>query len=232
MMKVYIITPFPEIISSVLGESMLAKAEERGKVEYHILNLFEFLENKNDRIDDYPFGGGNGMIIKPGPVFNAFESINDAGRVVFPTPDGELLNHELVKDLSKEKSLVFICGHYKGIDQRIRDSIVTDEISIGDFVLTGGELPTLIILDSVVRLIKGVLNKYESASSDSFYDNLLDGPHYTRPQDFRGMKVPDVLISGNHKKINDWFLKERLKKTKKKRKDLLNKSNSFGDKNE
>jgi tRNA (guanine37-N1)-methyltransferase len=221
MMKVYIITPFPEIISSVLGESMLAKAEERGKVEYHILNLFEFLENKNDRIDDYPFGGGNGMIIKPGPVFNAFESINDAGRVVFPTPDGELLNHELVKDLSKEKSLVFICGHYKGIDQRIRDSIVTDEISIGDFVLTGGELPTLIILDSVVRLIKGVLNKYESASSDSFYDNLLDGPHYTRPQDFRGMKVPDVLISGNHKKINDWFLKERLKKTKKKRKDLL-----------
>ena len=232
MMKVYIITPFPEIISSVLGESMLAKAEEREKVEYHILNLFEFLENKNDRIDDYPFGGGNGMIIKPGPVFNAFESINDAGRVVFPTPDGELLNHELVKDLSKEKSLVFICGHYKGIDQRIRDSIVTDEISIGDFVLTGGELPTLIILDSVVRLIKGVLNKYESASSDSFYDNLLDGPHYTRPQDFRGMKVPDVLISGNHKKINDWFLKERLKKTKKKRKDLLNKSNSFGDKNE
>ena len=232
MMKVYIITPFPEIISSVLGESMLAKAEEREKVEYHILNLFEFLENKNDRIDDYPFGGGNGMIIKPGPVFNAFESINDAGRVVFPTPDGELLNHELVKDLSKEKSLVFICGHYKGIDQRIRDSIVTDEISIGDFVLTGGELPTLIILDSVVRLIKGVLNKYESASSDSFYDNLLDGPHYTRPQDFRGMKVPDILISGNHKKINDWFLKERLKKTKKKRKDLLNKSNSFGDKNE
>jgi len=221
MMKVYIITPFPEIITSVLGESMLAKAEEREKVEYHILNLFEFLENKNDRIDDYPFGGGNGMIIKPGPVFNAFESINDAGRVVFPTPDGELLNHELVKDLSKEKSLVFICGHYKGIDQRIRDSIVTDEISIGDFVLTGGELPTLIILDSVVRLIKGVLNKYESASSDSFYDNLLDGPHYTRPQDFRGMKVPDVLISGNHKKINDWFLKERLKKTKKKRKDLL-----------
>ena len=232
MMKVYIITPFPEIITPVLGESMLAKAEERGKVEYHILNLFEFLENKNDRIDDYPFGGGNGMIIKPGPVFNAFESINDAGRVVFPTPDGELLNHELVKDLSNEKSLVFICGHYKGIDQRIRDSIVTDEISIGDFVLTGGELPTLIILDSVIRLIKGVLNKYESASSDSFYDNLLDGPHYTRPQDFRGMKVPDVLISGNHKKINDWFLKERLKKTKKKRKDLLNKSNNFGDKNE
>ena len=221
MMKVYIITPFPKIITSVLGESMLAKAEEREKVEYHILNLFEFLENKNDRIDDYPFGGGNGMIIKPGPVFNAFESINDASRVVFPTPDGELLNHELVKDLSKEKSLVFICGHYKGIDQRIRDTIVTDEISICDFVLTGGELPTLIILDSVVRLIKGVLNKYESASSDSFYDNLLDGPHYTRPQDFRGMKVPDILISGNHKKINDWFLKERLKKTKKKRKDLL-----------
>ena len=232
MMKVYIITPFPEIISSVLGTTMLAKAEERGKVKYHILNLFEFLDNENDRIDDYPFGGGNGMIIKPGPVFNAYESINDVSRVIFPTPDGELLNHKLAKNLSKEKSLVFICGHYKGIDQRIRDSIVTDEISIGDFVLTGGELPTLIILDSIVRLIKGVLNKYESARSDSFYDNLLDGPHYTRPQNFRGMKVPDILISGNHEKINNWFLEKRLKKTKKKRKDLLNKSSSFGEKNE
>jgi len=232
MMKVYIITPFPEIISSVLGTTMLAKAEERGKVKYHILNLFEFLDNENDRIDDYPFGGGNGMIIKPGPIFNAYESINDVSRVIFPTPDGKLLNHKLAKNLSKEKSLVFICGHYKGIDQRIRDAIVTDEVSIGDFVLTGGELPTLIILDSIVRLIKGVLNKYESASSDSFYNNLLDGPHYTRPQNFRGMKVPDILISGNHKKINNWFLEERLKKTKKKRKDLLNKSSSFGEKNE
>tara|TARA_Y100000590_G_C15641362_1_gene985067 strand:- start:431 stop:1138 length:708 start_codon:yes stop_codon:yes gene_type:complete len=235
MMKVYFITPFPEIINSVLGESMLSKAVERGMVEYKTLNLFNFLDKSTDRIDDYPFGGGEGMIIKPDPVFNAFKSINNAeARVIFPTPDGKLLNHQLSKEFSKEKTLVFICGHYKGIDQRIRDSIVTDEVSIGDFVVTGGELPSLVILDSSVRLIKGVLNKYESAKTDSFYDNLLDGPHYTRPRDFEGMKVPEILLSGDHKKISNWFLNERMKKTKKRRKDLFDKikSDCFGEKNE
>ena len=235
MMKIYFITPFPNIINSILGESMLAKAKERGKVEYNVINLFDYLDNPKDRIDDYPFGGGDGMILKPAPIFKAFRSINDtADRVIFPSPDGKILNHDISMELSKEKTLVFICGHYKGIDQRIRDNIITDEISIGDFVVTGGELPALIILDSTIRLIRGVLNKYESAKSDSFYEDLLDGPHYTRPQNFEGINVPDVLLSGNHKKISDWFLNERIKKTKKRRNDLLikNKLNRFGEKNE
>jgi len=230
-MDVSFITPFPEIVKTVLSSSILNKAKDRIDINYNIINLFDFLENTNDRIDDYPFGGGNGMILKPAPIFNAFNTIKNPGRVIYPCPDGKLLNHNLAKDLSNEKSLIFICGHYKGIDQRVRDNIVTDEISIGDYVVTGGELPALIILDSAIRLIKGVLNKYESAETDSFYDKLLDGPHYTRPQNYNGLLVPDVLISGNHKKINDWFYNERVKKTKERRKDLLAKNaNSNGEK--
>ena len=204
---------------------MLAKAEERGKVEYHVLNLFKFLDNENDRIDDYPFGGGNGMIIKPGPVFNAYESINDVSRVIFPTPDGELLNHKLAKNLSKEKSLVFICGHYKGIDQRIRDAIVTDEVSIGDFVLSGGEIPVLAVIDAVARLIPGVLGDESSAKHDSFMGGIFDTPHYTRPKEIDGQSVPEVLLSGDHERIIKWRAEQAIGRTYLRRPDLIKKLN-------
>jgi len=227
MLKIYIITPFPDILNALFNQSMLKKAVDRGKVEYIIINLFDFVKDHDSRIDDYPYGTGKGMIMKVGPILRAFESINQKkSRVIFPTPDGNLFKQNIAIDLSKEKSLVFICGHYKGIDQRIRDSIVTDELSIGDYVLTNGELPSLIMIDSIVRLVPGVLNDYESAETDSFFDDLLDGPHYTRPREYNDLKVPDVLLSGHHKDIRDWFLKQRVNKTENRRKDLFEKYKS------
>ena len=226
MLKIYIITPFPNIVKPILNESMLRKSVERDKVEFIIINLFDFLDNKENRLDDYPFGGGKGMIMKAEPILNAFNSINDRSiKVIFPTPDGELLTHSKAIELSKEKKIVFVCGHYKGIDQRVRDAIVTDEISIGDYVLTNGELSSLVIIDSVVRLIPGVLNDYGSAEKDSFFDDLLDGPHYTRPRELNGLHVPDILLSGNHHEIDKWFLDKRIEKTKTRRSDLLIKYN-------
>ena len=226
MLKIYIITPFPDIVKPILNESMLKKAVERDKVEFVIINLFDFLDTKENRLDDYPFGGGKGMIMKAEPIFNAFNSIKDKSiKVIFPTPDGELLNHSKATELSKENKIVFICGHYKGIDQRVRDTIVTDEVSIGDYVLTNGELSSLVIIDSLVRLIPGVLNDYESAEKDSFFDDLLDGPHYTRPREVDGLHVPEILLSGNHQEIDRWFLNKRIEKTKIRRNDLLVKYN-------
>ena len=228
MINIYIITPFPDIVESVLSTSILGKAIDRKKVIYNVINLFEYTKSDSERIDDYPFGGGAGMILKSEPIIEALGSVKeDFSRVIFPTPDGNLLNHDLSLDLSKEKTIIFICGHYKGIDQRIRDKYVTDEISIGDYVLTGGELPSLVIIDSLVRLIPGVLNTYESAEEDSFFNQLLDGPHYTRPREVEDMKVPDVLLSGNHQEIKKWFLMQRENKTKIRRLDLWNKYKSL-----
>ena len=232
MISFNVITPFPAMFDNVLNESILLKAKQKNIAEYNIFNLFNYLDNSSERIDDYPFGGGEGMILKAKPISDAVKDIksvvgNDIKhRVIFPTPDGQVFNHSKAKELSKESSLIFICGHYKGIDQRIRDEIVTDEISIGDFVLTSGELPAMIMIDSIIRLKKGVLNNYDSAKKDSFYNLLLDGPHYTRPREFEGNNVPDVLLSGNHKKIKDWFLNQREEKTKKLRLDLWKKYKS------
>tara|TARA_B100000700_G_scaffold221954_1_gene244448 strand:+ start:15 stop:728 length:714 start_codon:yes stop_codon:yes gene_type:complete len=223
MLNINIITPFPAMFDMILNESILLKAKQKQIVSYNIFNLFDYLDHSSKRIDDYPFGGGEGMLLKPEPIFNALEKNklnNKAMRIIFPTPDGKAFNHNIAKELSNESSLTFICGHYKGIDQRIRDNYITDELSIGDFVLTSGELPTMIMIDSIVRLRNGVLNNYESAKKDSFYDLLLDGPHYTRPRNFNGIKVPEVLFSGNHKEIEKWFLNKREEKTKKLRKDL------------
>ena len=223
MLNINIITPFPAMFDIILNESILLKAKQKQIVSYNIFNLFDYLDHSSKRIDDYPFGGGEGMLLKPEPIFNALEKNklnNKAMRVIFPTPDGKVFNHNIAKELSNESSLTFICGHYKGIDQRIRDNYITDELSIGDFVLTSGELPSMIMIDSIVRLRDGVLNNYESAKKDSFYDLLLDGPHYTRPRDFNGIKVPEVLFSGNHQEIEKWFLNKREEKTKKLRKDL------------
>ncbi len=237
-LNINVITPFPKMFDIMTNESIMLKASEKGLVNFNICNLFDYLKTAKDRIDDYPFGGGEGMIMKAEPIANALKKIKKnnhvTSRVVFPTPDGKLFNQEIAYNLANEKSLIFISGHYKGIDQRIRDEFVTDEYSIGDYVLTNGELPTMLMLDSIVRLKEGVLNNYKSATKDSFSEELLDGPHYTRPRIFNNAAVPDVLLSGNHKEIEKWFLKEREKKTKKRRKDLWDKytmRNRNGDKN-
>ncbi len=224
-MNVHIITPFPDMIKSIVDCSILYKAQEKKYVKYHIYNLFEFCANStNKRIDDYPFGGGSGMILKPEPIFEAFnlikKKIKHNSKVVYPTPDGTLLNQDLSKELSRLDDIVIINGHYKGIDQRIRDHIVTDEISIGDYVLTGGELAGMVILDSIIRLIPGVINSKESSDLDSFSQPLLDGPHYTRPANYNGMDAPEILLSGNHREIENWFNLKREEKTKLRRPDL------------
>ena len=230
-MNISFISPFCSLLEKFTSISMLNRASEKGVVQYNFFNLFSFSDDPNARIDDSPYGGGDGMILKAQPIYSAYEKatkkVSSKARVIYPTPDGEMLSTAIAKDLAIENNLIFICGHYKGIDQRIRDDIITDEISIGDYILTGGELPACVIADSIVRLIPGVLNSIESAKTDSFYDGLLDSPHYTRPEEYNGLKVPDVLISGNHKKIEEWFLKEREKKTKKRRIDLWKKYRSF-----
>jgi len=227
-MNIHIVTPFPEMVKSIINCSILDKARQKEHVEYHVYNLFDFSgKSANKRIDDYPFGGGSGMILKPEPIFEVFnlinKNLNKGARVIYPTPDGMLLNHNLSEQLSKVDDIVIINGHYKGIDQRIRDNIITDEISIGDYVLTGGELAGMIILDSIIRLIPGVINSKESSDLDSFSHPLLDGPHYTRPANYNDMNTPEVLLSGNHKEIEKWFNIKREEKTKLRRPDLWEK---------
>ena len=223
------LTPFPEMVRAVISESILGRSEKKKRIKFHIKNLFDFADPPHQRIDDYPFGGGAGMVLKPEPVFRAYDQIIEGLpsipeiRVIFPTPDGTLFCHEKAMELSQCEYLVFISGHYKGIDQRIRDELVTDEVSIGDYVLTGGELPSLVILDAAIRLIPGVLNNYESAETDSFAEMLLDCPHYTRPELYRDMESPGVLLSGDHKKIEDWKRDQREEKTKTRRPDLWEK---------
>ena len=236
-MIINIITPFPDMFKVIINESIMLKSHQKGVIKYNIFNLFDFLSDSKDRIDDYPFGGGEGMILKAEPIYNAIKSIeNNEGksRIIFPTPDGEVFNQDIAENLSKEKSLTFICGHYKGIDQRIRDSYVDNEYSIGDFVLTNGELPAMLMVDAIIRLKEGVLNNYNSALKDSFSSDLLDAPHYTRPRIFNDLEVPEILLSGNHKEIKEWLLKERKNKTKNRRKDLWKKyilKNRIGEKN-
>lgn len=236
-MIINIITPFPDMFKVIINESIMLKSHQKGVVKYNIFNLFDFLSDSKDRIDDYPFGGGEGMILKAEPIYNAIKCIeNNEGksRIIFPTPDGEVFNHDIAENLSKEKSLTFICGHYKGIDQRIRDCYVDNEYSIGDFVLTNGELPAMLMIDAIIRLKEGVLNNYNSALKDSFSSDLLDAPHYTRPRIFNDLEVPEILLSGNHKEIKEWLLKERKNKTKNRRKDLWKKyilKNRIGEKN-
>ena len=222
-MKIYLITPFPDVIHSFMNNSMLKKAQENNLIEYYVLNLFDYADMPHKNIDDYPFGGGNGMVMKPEPIFRAFDSINDdkkISNVIFPTPDGKIFNQNEAKKHLNSESLVFICGHYKGIDQRVRDTLVTHEYSIGDYIITGGELSSLVILDSIVRLIPGVLNNIQSAKTDSFENVLLDSDYYTRPEEYRGLKVPKILLSGHHKNIEDWKLNKKKQKTKENRPDL------------
>ncbi|MCH2446127.1 MAG: tRNA (guanosine(37)-N1)-methyltransferase TrmD [Candidatus Marinimicrobia bacterium] len=225
-MQIFIITPFPAIPEAVIGESILRRAGEKEIVDYHMIDLREFTEGKHRQIDDYPFGGGTGMVMLAEPILKAMDRVRelyngDKGlRVVFPSPQAKVLSQETSRDLSEADGIAFICGHYKGIDERVRETVVTDEISIGDYVVTGGELPAMVILDSVVRLIPGVLGDEESANTDSFTHDLLDHPHYTRPEEVKGLKVPEVLMSGHHANVDAWRQEQRELRTKKNRPDL------------
>lgn len=223
MMNVHVLSLFPDMFTGVFGSSIMKKAQEKGAVSFSVTDIREFSGNKHKQVDDYPYGGGAGMVLKPEPMFNAVEAIT-AGkkpRVLLMCPQGERFTQKKAEELAKEEELVFLCGHYEGYDERIREHLVTDEISIGDFVLTGGELAAMTIIDSVVRLLPGVLGQAESHIQDSFSTGLLEHPHYTRPADFRGMKVPDVLLSGNHAHIEKWREEQSLKRTFERRPDLL-----------
>jgi tRNA (guanine37-N1)-methyltransferase len=228
MMKIDILTLFPEMFEGVLGHSILQRASTKEAVSYHVVNFRDFADNKHKTVDDYPYGGGAGMVLKPQPIFDAVakltaEAAEENPRIVLLCPQGERYTQKKAEELARQKHLIFICGHYEGYDERIRTSLVTDEISIGDYVLTGGELGAMVVIDSVVRLLPEVLGKEESHQQDSFSTGLLEHPHYTRPADFRGLKVPDVLMSGNHKLIEEWRTKESLRRTLERRPDLLEK---------
>ncbi|MEH7440978.1 tRNA (guanosine(37)-N1)-methyltransferase TrmD [Bacillus sp. JJ1122] len=226
MMHIDVLSIFPEMFEGVFGHSILKKAAEKEAVQYNVVNFRDFADNKHQTVDDYPYGGGAGMVLKPQPIFDAVADLKErakssAPRVILMCPQGERYTQKKAEELAKEEHLIFICGHYEGYDERIREHVITDEISIGDYVLTGGELGAMVVIDSVVRLLPGVLGSEESHIQDSFSTGLLEHPHYTRPSDFRGMKVPDVLISGNHRLIEEWRMKESLKRTLVRRPDLL-----------
>ncbi len=223
-MIIDILTLFPEMFNNIMGESIIGRAREKSIIEINPRNIRDFSTNKHKRVDDYPYGGGSGMVLMNQPIFDALDSLTKDkknSRIVYLTPKGKTFNQEIANNLSKEEELIFICGHYEGIDQRIIDKWVTDEISIGDYVLTGGELPAMVIIDSVCRLIPGVLGKDESFEDESFYNGLLEYPHYTRPATYDEESVPDILLSGNHKLINEWRTKESLKITIERRPDLI-----------
>ncbi|MFA1737074.1 tRNA (guanosine(37)-N1)-methyltransferase TrmD [Lysinibacillus fusiformis] len=222
-MNIHVLSLFPDMFSGVFGASILKKAQEKNAVKLEVTDIRTFSGNKHNQVDDYPYGGGAGMVLKPEPMFSAVEAIS-AGkqpRIILMCPQGERFTQKKAEELSQEKELVFLCGHYEGYDERIRQHLVTDEISIGDFVLTGGELGAMTVIDSVVRLLPGVLGQEDSHIQDSFSTGLLEHPHYTRPAEYRGMKVPDVLLSGNHAKIEQWREEQSLKRTFERRPDLL-----------
>ncbi|MDU3804072.1 tRNA (guanosine(37)-N1)-methyltransferase TrmD [Paraclostridium bifermentans] len=228
-MRFHIMTLFPEIFNSYMNESIMKRAVEKGIIEVNIYNIRDFSTNKHKKVDDYPFGGGAGMVMTPQPIYDTYKHIIDKfdikdPRVVYLTPKGKVHNQNIASEMSTFEDVIFLCGHYEGIDQRIIDSIVTDEISIGDYVLTGGELPALILIDSISRLIPGVLSQNESFEEESFKDDLLEYPHYTRPREFMGMEVPEVLLSGNHKKIDEWRHEKSIEITKERRPDLYKKA--------
>ena len=226
-MRIDIVTGVPKLLESPLQESIIRRAQDKGKVQIVVHDLREFAHDKHKTIDDTPYGGGAGMILKPEPLFECAESLQQQrvyDEIIFLTADGETLNQRVANDLSLKENLMLICGHYKGVDERVRKSLATRELSIGDFVLTGGELAAAVVVDAVVRLVPGVLNDSESALTDSFQDGLLGAPQYTRPPEFRGMKVPDVLLSGNHSEIEKWRQSQRAERTQSRRSDLLNKN--------
>ncbi|MDH6369204.1 tRNA (guanine37-N1)-methyltransferase [Paenibacillus sp. PastF-3] len=237
MMRIDVLTLFPEMCEGVFSTSILGKAREKGIVSLNAVNFRDFSGNKHNSVDDTPYGGGGGMVLKPDPIFNAVEhvlgtpneeerngtdeEVSVKPRIILMCPQGKTYNQKIAEELAQEQHLIFICGHYEGYDERIREHLVTDELSMGDYVLTGGELPALTVIDSIVRLQPGALGNETSAISDSFSTGLLEYPHYTRPAEFRGWKVPDILLSGHHANIDIWRREQALLRTLERRPDLL-----------
>lgn len=254
-MNFHILTLFPEMVMNGLNTSITGRAMKKGQITVEAINIRDFAENKHGQVDDYPYGGGAGMVMQPGPVYRAYEYVvgkikeqkseeqsyemfhserketenavkMESGkkrvRVVYLTPQGKVFNQSIAEELAREEELILLCGHYEGIDERVLELIVTDNLSIGNYVLTGGELPAMVVVDAVSRLVPGVLNNDVSAEFETFHDNLLEYPQYTRPESFMGKRVPDVLLSGHHKNIEKWRLEQSIQRTKERRPDLLN----------
>lgn len=229
-MRIDVLTLFPEMFTGVFGSSILGKARDKGIVSLNTVNFRDFSNNKHNTVDDTPYGGGGGMVLKAEPIFGAVEHLLTENeqratgvkpRIILMCPQGTPFSQEIAQELFNESHLIFICGHYEGYDERIREFLVTDELSVGDYVLTGGELPAMVVVDSVVRLLPGVLGNDQSAVTDSFSDGLLEYPHYTRPAEFRGWKVPDTLLSGHHAEIIKWRRRQSLERTLVRRPELL-----------
>jgi tRNA (guanine37-N1)-methyltransferase len=224
-MRIDIISGLPKLLTSPLNNSIIKRAKKKKKVVIRAHDLRKYTHDRHKTIDDTPYGGGAGMILKPAPIFECIETLQKKRKydeVIYLTADGEKFNQTIANELSLKENLILLCGHYKGIDERIRQTLITREISIGDYVLTGGELAAVVLVDAIVRLLPGVMGDSESMLSDSFQDGLLDAPFYTKPPEYRGLEVPEVLLSGDHKKIEKWRSEQRITKTKQRRPDLLN----------
>ena len=231
-MKYTVLTLFPEMIEQGMGTSITGRAMGKGLIELKAVNIRDYSDNKHMKVDDYPYGGGAGMVMQAEPVFRAYEAVTEGKvsegcdgykkpRLIFLTPQGQVFNQTLAQELAKEEDLVFLCGHYEGVDERILEEIVTDMMSIGDYVLTGGELPAMVMIDAISRMVPGVLSNEVSGEFESFHDNLLEYPQYTRPVEFHGRKVPDILLSGHHANIEKWRREKSIERTLKWRPDLL-----------
>ena len=228
-MNFHILTLFPEMVLNGLNTSILGRAVKEGHITINATNMRDFANNKHNHVDDYPYGGGAGMVIQPEPVFKAYEAacanMTSKPRVIYLTPQGKVFNQSMAEEFAKEENLIFLCGHYEGIDERVLEEIVTDNVSIGDYVLTGGELPAMVMIDAISRKVPGVLNNELSHEIETFYDNLLEYPQYTRPEVWKDKKVPDVLLSGHHGNIEKWRREKSLERTLAHRPDLLEDAN-------
>lgn len=224
-MNFHILTLFPDMVTNGLNESIIGRAIEKELISVNAINIRDYSNDKHGHVDDAPYGGGAGMVMQPGPIYDAYEAlVKQTGkrpRVLYMTPQGRVFNQEIAKELSKEQDLVFLCGHYEGIDERVLELIATDYLSVGDYVLTGGELPAMMMIDCISRLVPGVLNNDVSAEFESFHDNLLEYPQYTRPEVFMEQRVPEVLLSGHHKNIDTWRREQSIVRTLERRPDLL-----------
>ena len=231
-MNFHVLTLFPELIEMSCRTSILGRAMEKGYISLTTANIRDYAENKHGRIDDYPYGGGAGLVMQPGPIERAYQAVRKKipgrHRVIYLTPQGRVFSQAMAEELSREPDLVLLCGHYEGVDERVLDRIVTDFVSIGDYVLTGGELPALVLIDAVSRMVSGVLHNQDSAAEESFQNHLLEYPQYTRPEVYEGMQVPEVLLSGHHANIEKWRREQSLERTLRWRPDLLEKAELTG----